>query len=56
MPLWFDRLCPGRYYALNNVWILAASMVAIFDFLKPLDAAGKEVIPAVEFTSGGLVW
>lgn len=36
------RVCPGGHFALNTFWALAASMIAVFDFLKPLDENGVE--------------
>ncbi|KAI0812779.1 cytochrome P450, partial [Irpex lacteus] len=37
------RVCPGRYLAENSMYILIASLVYLFDFNVPRDAAGKEV-------------
>lgn len=46
------RVCPGRHFALNSVWALAASVVAVFDFLKPIDEDGNEREVHVELIPG----
>ncbi|KAI0313059.1 cytochrome P450 [Amylostereum chailletii] len=46
------RRCPGRYFALNNVWLSVASIVATFAISAPLDEKGAPIVPAGEFASG----
>ncbi|KAI0306165.1 cytochrome P450 [Multifurca ochricompacta] len=44
------RLCPGRYFARNILWVAMASMLATFEFLPVTDAEGRPVPPLQEFT------
>ncbi|KAK7013825.1 O-methylsterigmatocystin oxidoreductase [Favolaschia claudopus] len=46
------RVCPGRYLAVETVWIVAVSVIASYKILKPLDETGKEFDPEVAYTSG----
>ncbi|KAH9167840.1 cytochrome P450 [Lactarius sanguifluus] len=43
------RICPGRFLALDTVWITIASMLAAFEFLPEIDAGGRPAPPAEEF-------
>lgn len=42
------RICPGSHIAISTLYIIAASILAIFDISPALDAEGKpiEVTPA----------
>ena len=42
-------VCPGQTLAENTVYIVAASLLACFDFLPPVDKNGKEVAIVPEF-------
>ena len=47
------RICPGRFMADANLWLLISNMLAVFDFLPPIDPlTGKEVIPELKWTGG----
>lgn len=46
------RICPGRYLALNSVWLALASIVAVFDVELPVDEFGRKVKPSGEYTPG----
>ncbi|KZW02981.1 cytochrome P450 [Exidia glandulosa HHB12029] len=46
------RMCPGQYFAYNEVWLLAATTLACFDILPVKDAAGKDVLPSRALSSG----
>ncbi|KAK7460412.1 hypothetical protein VKT23_009132 [Stygiomarasmius scandens] len=48
------RVCPGRFYALDTVWLVLACVLAIFDITKALDADGKEIEVVIEHTSGAV--
>jgi len=48
------RVCPGRFYALDTVWLVLACVLAIFDITKALDADGNEIEVVVEHTSGAV--
>ncbi|KAG6915074.1 hypothetical protein DXG01_013569 [Tephrocybe rancida] len=46
------RICPGRWLALDTIWIVAASVLSAYRITKPINTAGQEVEPHVEYTSG----
>lgn len=46
------RICPGRWLALDTIWIVAASVLSVYVIMKPVDGGGQEVEPRVEYTSG----
>ncbi|KAH9937078.1 cytochrome P450 [Fomitopsis serialis] len=45
------RICPGRWLAMDNIWVAVATVAAVFDVSKTLDAHGVPVEPSVEFSS-----
>ena len=49
------RICPGRYFALDTVWIAIAHILATFDIQKPLDKSGRVIDPSGEYTPGILM-
>lgn len=46
------RICPGLHTAQDSLFILAASMVAAFDFLPICDTMGNPRLPMVNYTTG----
>ena len=47
------RICPGRHFADTTVWLIVASVLAVFDIKPYVDPkSNKEVPPEVSFTSG----
>ncbi|EIW56861.1 cytochrome P450 [Trametes versicolor FP-101664 SS1] len=46
------RVCPGRDFADAGVWLAIASVIALFDIGKSIDAWGNEITPPPEFVSG----
>ncbi|EKM48686.1 uncharacterized protein PHACADRAFT_154991 [Phanerochaete carnosa HHB-10118-sp] len=46
------RICPGRYFALDVVWLTVANVLATFKIEKPFDEMGNVVEPSGEFISG----
>ncbi|KAF9260456.1 cytochrome P450 [Marasmius fiardii PR-910] len=48
------RLCPGRYVALNSLWLAMTYVLATFTIAKELDSEGKEIDPSVEQTNGSV--
>ncbi|KAH9886935.1 cytochrome P450 [Cubamyces lactineus] len=46
------RVCPGRDFADNSVWLAMANVISLFDISKTVDCYGHEVTPAPEFHSG----
>jgi hypothetical protein len=47
-------LCPGRFFALEALWIMIATTVAGFDIEKAVDTDGRPEEPVVEYTTGFL--
>ena len=45
------RICPGRFFAHDMVWLAMANMLATFEFLPATDAEGRPTPPAQEFSS-----
>ncbi|EED79811.1 predicted protein [Postia placenta Mad-698-R] len=46
------RICPGRHFADEAVWLAIAHIVATVDIAKGRDASGKLITPAARFCSG----
>ncbi|KAJ6569702.1 cytochrome P450 [Mycena sp. CBHHK59/15] len=46
------RICPGRFLATDTIWIVVASVLDAYNIVKPLDKAGNEHEPRVEYTPG----
>ncbi|KAI0655715.1 cytochrome P450 [Cubamyces menziesii] len=46
------RVCPGRDFADNSIWLVIANVISLFDISKSIDCYGHEVTPAPEFHSG----
>ncbi|GJF00668.1 cytochrome P450 [Phanerochaete sordida] len=46
------RVCPGRHFAYDLVWLAIANVLAAFDIVKPVDVHGRPVEPSGEYTSG----
>ncbi|KAK1219826.1 hypothetical protein PQX77_017400 [Marasmius sp. AFHP31] len=46
------RICPGRYLAINTVYLTVTYLLATFTIVKDVDEEGKEIVPKVEFTDG----
>ncbi|KAJ7760655.1 cytochrome P450 [Mycena maculata] len=46
------RKCPGRYLALDTMWIVIASTLYSYRISKALDSRGKEIEPKVEYKTG----
>lgn len=48
------RICPGRYFAQDAVWLGIASILAAFKIEKATDKFGKTVEPHAEFSPGAM--
>ncbi|EPQ60724.1 cytochrome P450 [Gloeophyllum trabeum ATCC 11539] len=48
------RMCPGRWLAIDQIWISIACVLAVFDISKPLDNDGHPIEPNVKYTSSQL--
>ncbi|KAK7461262.1 hypothetical protein VKT23_008437 [Stygiomarasmius scandens] len=46
------RVCPGRFQAMDTVWIAAACMLSVFDITPPVGPDGKKIMPKPEADSG----
>ncbi|KAI5115731.1 hypothetical protein M0805_006795 [Coniferiporia weirii] len=46
------RICSGRHFAANSIFIAVASVLAAFNIEKSIDADGVPITPAVEYTAG----
>ena len=51
---YFFSICPGRYLAMNTIWIAIASMASTLSFSKAVDSEGRIVEPSDTFTDGFL--
>ncbi|KAJ7750811.1 cytochrome P450 [Mycena metata] len=43
------RICPGRHLAELILWTNIATLLAVFDIRRPLDAEGKEWLPELDW-------
>ena len=48
------RICPGRYMAVDSMWIAIASVLALFEIKKAVDEDGREITPDGEYIRGFL--
>ncbi|KAF5354009.1 hypothetical protein D9756_007056 [Leucocoprinus leucothites] len=46
------RICPGRYFAENSMFILISHLLAVYDIRPGLDKDGKEIPIKPEMTNG----
>ncbi|KAJ6553596.1 cytochrome P450 [Mycena vulgaris] len=46
------RMCPGRFLALDTIWIVIASTLYSYRISKALDCRGEELEPRLEYTTG----
>ncbi|KAL5514759.1 hypothetical protein ACEPAG_2075 [Sanghuangporus baumii] len=44
------RICPGRHFAENSIFIGVASILAMFDIKMAVDDQGKPIVPKEEYT------
>ncbi|KAJ7089521.1 cytochrome P450 [Mycena epipterygia] len=45
------RVCPGRYMAMDSVWITIASILSVFDITKAVGDDGQIIEPSYEYSS-----
>ncbi|KIP12391.1 hypothetical protein PHLGIDRAFT_332753 [Phlebiopsis gigantea 11061_1 CR5-6] len=48
------RICPGRHFAMESLWVLIVYVLATLRIDKAKDADGKVIEPSGEYTSGML--
>lgn len=46
------RMCPGRGFAADTLWIVVASVLSVYRISRALDESGKPLDPVVAYTSG----
>ncbi|KAJ7036840.1 cytochrome P450 [Mycena alexandri] len=46
------RMCPGRFLALDTIWIVIASTLYSYRICKALNSRGEEIEPRLEYTTG----
>ncbi|KAI0760097.1 cytochrome P450 [Fomes fomentarius] len=46
------RICPGRFLALDALWLAIVSVLAVFDIVRAVDDEGQEIVPDGEYLSG----
>jgi cytochrome P450 len=46
------RICPGRHFADNSLFLTISTLLATIDVVRAKDASGKEIIPEVGTTPG----
>lgn len=49
------RICVGRYFAMDSLWIAISHLMATVNIEKALDENGRVIEPSGEFTPG-LLW
>ncbi|KAH8103696.1 cytochrome P450 [Phellopilus nigrolimitatus] len=45
------RICPGRFFVENSIFIGVSSILSAFDIQKSVDNRGAPIIPSAEYTS-----
>ncbi|KAI0637236.1 cytochrome P450 [Trametes polyzona] len=48
------RICPGRFMALDAMWIAVACVLTLFEIKKAVDEDGREITPDGEYERGFL--
>ena len=43
------RICPGRFFAEVNIWMLMTNMIATMNISKAVDEKGKEIDVTAEY-------
>ncbi|KAJ7708873.1 cytochrome P450 [Mycena rosella] len=46
------RACPGKFMALDNLWITVASLLAVFDISKAVGEDGNVIEPTYKYCTG----
>lgn len=46
------RVCPGRYFAIDALWLAVSNILAAFVIEKPVDERGDIIEPSGEYSSG----
>ncbi len=46
------RICPGRFFAMDSLWISVASILATFNIEKAKDEQGRDIEPGIQWIPG----
>ncbi|KAJ8468347.1 hypothetical protein ONZ45_g17274 [Pleurotus djamor] len=46
------RVCPGRFLALDSIWMVIATVLSVYQITKASDAHGKAIEPEISYTPG----
>ena len=46
------RKCPGRYLAMDSLWIAMAYLLQCYNIEKPVDKYGDAIEPSGQYTTG----
>lgn len=46
------RICPGRHFAMDVIWLAIANILSVITIGKPLDENGNAIEPSGEFRNG----
>ncbi|KAL0067945.1 hypothetical protein AAF712_005114 [Marasmius tenuissimus] len=46
------RICPGRYFADNTIYIAVVYLLSTFTIARQVDENGKEIVPEPEYLDG----
>ena len=50
-----SRICPGRFIADANIWLVIANVLTVFDILPAIDpTTGEEILPEFGWENKGL--
>ncbi|KAK1230679.1 hypothetical protein PQX77_006223 [Marasmius sp. AFHP31] len=47
------RVCPGKNFAMNSLYLAMSNILASYTIAKPLDESGNEYDPKLDFTDNG---
>ncbi|KAF8420534.1 hypothetical protein L210DRAFT_3644353 [Boletus edulis BED1] len=50
------RICVGKYFAEESVWIAMVSILAVFEVIKAKDVHGREIDVVPEYTKGVIIY
>ena len=50
------RICPGRFFAEENIWMLMTNMIATMDIDKAVDEKGRVIDVTEEFYGSFVRW
>ncbi|KAG6911889.1 hypothetical protein DXG01_000136 [Tephrocybe rancida] len=45
------RMCPGRWFAFDAIWIVVTSVLSVYTISKAIDEHGRVIEPKIEYTS-----